>query len=260
MKNNFLLALTVAISLTACKKNPGSQDAKGYTKGSTITIGNGKAWSWIQTGKENKPLAVGVTLTTSALQNLPHAFNESGAQDNMFVLKLPKLKSTTVFDHVGLDWNPRGRELGSVYDKALFDFKFYMVSENERSEINSYGTDSIKKVKPEPAYLPSSYIMGSGAESKMDVHWVDVTSPELDPVNHSAFTQTFIYGSNNGKVTFYEPMITLAFLKNTSGFQRNIPQPAKFARSGYYPTKMHIQKYNDEIHIIMDGFIYRRQA
>ncbi len=50
-----------------------------------------------------------------------------------------------------------------------------------------------------------------GGVPQMGAHWVDVTSPEL---NGSTFAQTFIYGSYDGQVNFYEPMITLDFLKN----------------------------------------------
>jgi hypothetical protein len=55
-------------------------------------------------------------------------------------------------------------------------------------------------------------------------------------------------------------MITLDFLKNTSSFQRAIPQPAKVQQSGYYPTKMRILKHNGETEIILDEFVYRQAS
>ena len=91
----------------------------------------------------------------------------------------------------------------------------------------------------------------------MGTHWLDVTSPEL---NGQPFTQTFIYGSYNGKVTFAEPMITLDFLKKTSSFERDIPQAAKVQKSGYYPTKLNITKHDGITEIVLTGFVYKTQS
>ena len=91
----------------------------------------------------------------------------------------------------------------------------------------------------------------------MGAHWIDVTSPEI---SGAPFTQTFIYGSFDGRVTFYEPMITLDFLKNNSNFERAIPQPAKVQKSGWYPTKMKVAKHDGLTEVILDGFIYRQQS
>lgn len=90
----------------------------------------------------------------------------------------------------------------------------------------------------------------------MGKHFIDVTSLEF---NKQSFTQTFIYGSYNSKVTFYEPMITLDFLKNVSNFERSIPQPLRFKNAELYPTKMHVVKRNGLTDIILEGFA-KRQA
>ncbi len=82
----------------------------------------------------------------------------------------------------------------------------------------------------------------------------DGTSPELAK---QTFTQTFIFGSYIGKVTFYEPMITEAFIKANPAFERTIPPPSNFQSSGYYPTKMRIQKIMDVTNIILEDFVYR---
>jgi hypothetical protein len=91
----------------------------------------------------------------------------------------------------------------------------------------------------------------------MGVHWLDFTSPEL---SGAQFTQTFIYGSYDGKVTFYEPMITEAFILANSGFVRTIPQPAKVQVTGYYPTKMRIEKISGITNIILEGFVLRQAS
>lgn len=91
----------------------------------------------------------------------------------------------------------------------------------------------------------------------MGSHWIDVTSGEL---NGKPFTETFIFGSYDGKVTFYEPMITLDFLKNNSNYVREIPQPAKVQTSSWYPTKMKILKHDGLTEIVLDEFVYRKQS
>jgi len=90
----------------------------------------------------------------------------------------------------------------------------------------------------------------------MGKHYIDAASGEL---NGQTFTQTFLYGSYDAKVVFYEPMITLDFLKNTAHFDRSIPQPTKFEKAGYYPTKMKVQKRNGQTEITLYEFV-KRQA
>jgi hypothetical protein len=105
--------------------------------------------------------------------------------------------------------------------------------------------------------MPQNYVPIPGGVPQMGVHWVDVTAPEL---NGQLFTQTFIYGSYNGQVTFYEPMITLDFIKANPSYQRNIPVPSKFEQPGYYPTKMRIQKVGGITNIILEEFVYRQAS
>jgi hypothetical protein len=109
--------------------------------------------------------------------------------------------------------------------------------------------------KPDVAYFPATYFAGPPVP-QMGLHWLDGTSPEL---NGQRFTQTFILGSYDGKITFYEPMITKEFLLSASNFERNIPQPAKYQKAGYYPTKMRIIRHDRVTEVILDGFV-KRQA
>ena len=86
---------------------------------------------------------------------------------------------------------------------------------------------------------------------------IDVTSPEF---NGQPFSQTFIFGSYAAKLAFLEPMITLDFLKQTNNFVRSIPQPAKFQKTGYYPTKMRVSKVNGVTNIILKDFVLRQAS
>jgi hypothetical protein len=118
-------------------------------------------------------------------------------------------------------------------------------------------TDNTKMDKlPAAAYLPPTYIAPAPGVPMMGKHWLEATSPEL---NGQQFTQTFLYGSYDSKVTFYEPMITLNFLKNNSNYERDIPQPSKYEVAGYYPTKMRVLKHDGVTEIVLEKFV-KRQA
>jgi hypothetical protein len=249
----------VAIIAFSAFKTIDSEPSRLF-KGTEVSIGNGKAWSWIKTGKGNKPEAIGVTLTKDALTNLPGGHGH--AHGTPFVLQLPhEKKSLTPFDHIGMDWNPNGHEPDHIYDKPHFDFHFYIQPLAERLAIPTYEQDSAKfKDNPGNDYFPATYRNFGGGVPQMGAHWVDVTSPELNPTKPAPFTQTFIYGSYNGKVTFMEPMITKKFIEENDQFERDIPQPAKFQKSGYYPTKMRIAKTEKEIQVILDNFVYRKKS
>ncbi len=76
----------------------------------------------------------------------------------------------------------------------------------------------------------------------MGTHWIDLLSPEF---NGQPFTHTFLYGSYDGKVTFLEPMVTLALLQSGVSVQKAIRQPQLFDPANtFYPTRYNIWKNN----------------
>ena len=254
MKRIFLLTAFSAI-LFSCKKD---DDKNNVEVGPQVTVHHGKAWSWIHTDKNNKPLELGISISEEALNSVPQG--EGGGDDhhsheNNYVVTLPaKVKATTPFKALLLNWNPSGHEPTPFYTLPHFDIHFYMNTEAEVMQM----TDPVKlEAKPAMDYIPANHIDGPGVP-QMGKHWIDVTSPEFQP--GGVFSQTFIYGSYDGKVNFYEPMITLDFLKNTAHFERAIPQPAKYQQAGYYPTKMRVQKANGATHIILTDFVQRQAS
>jgi hypothetical protein len=141
----------------------------------------------------------------------------------------------------------------NIYTLPHFDFHYYMVTE---AEVRG-ATDTAKlNAAPAADYLPANHVSG-GAVPQMGNHWADITSPEF---NGQPFTQTFMYGSYNSKITFYEPMITLNFMKSTTKFSRSIPQPARFKTAGYYPTKMSVSKHDGVTDVILEGFVKRNAS
>jgi hypothetical protein len=133
-----------------------------------------------------------------------------------------------------------------------------MIPEEERLAIPLYETDSTGFLNyPAPGYMPATYVPTPGGVPQMGTHWIDVNAPELQG---QPFTETFLYGSYSGKASFYEPMITKAFIDANASFERTFGVPAKFKTSGYYPSKMRIVKAEGATHIILEGFVYKTQS
>jgi hypothetical protein len=72
----------------------------------------------------------------------------------------------------------------------------------------------------------------------MGSHWVDRFAPELAG---ATFTKTFLMGSYQRKIIFYEPMITQAYILSRPQATFPIKQPQAFAQKGYYPTTYRIE-------------------
>jgi hypothetical protein len=248
----FFLSLIV---LASCKKH---NDGDNVFKGPDQQFQGGKAWTWLQTNKDGQPEMLAIAIDQAALSTLDPGTDESHEAQDGISLKLHPKASITPFTHALLEWNPHGHEPAGVYDKPHFDFHFYIQSEADRLAIPPYAQDSSKFLLfPAPGYLPGTYVPVPGGVPEMGTHWVDVTTPEL---HGQPFTQTFLYGSYDSKVTFYEPMITKAFLDANASFERAIPQPAKYKTSGYYPTTMQVKKESGVLNVILKGFVYRQAS
>jgi len=209
-------------------------------KGKTVIgqekpLGNGVVWSWVEYGPEGTPVAIGVTFTEAALSGLP----EKPPSDIPFwdhELSLPKQGQVPPFDHIAVDWNPAGHIPPGVYDVPHFDFHFYMISSNERNGITVNKEDMAKHArKPSAEFIPAGYILPDGTqEPRMGSHWIDPDGPEF---HGQPFNRTFIYGSYDGKVVFYEPMVSVAYLKeNRANATEAIKLPASYETPGYYPV------------------------
>jgi Domain of unknown function (DUF5602) len=255
MKKILLIATFAALLSASCKKD--KTPAEKVFKGPVTSFQHGKAWTSYETDATDKPLRIVIAMDDAALASLDRNPPGTGPHhhENMVSLKFHPKAAATPFTHVGLDWNPAGHEPAPIYGKPHFDFHFYMISEADRLAIPPYELDSLRfKNAPAAGFLPPAYINPGGGVPQMGAHWVDATSPEL---NGHPFTQTFIYGSYNGQVNFYEPMITEQFLLANAFFERAIPQPAKFRQAGYYPTKMRVSRQNGATEIALEDFVYR---
>lgn len=251
MKKFLILVVTASTFLFACNKD---NNGEKISKSDEVTVFGGKAWSTV-VSKDNVPQELSFVVNDAVLNTAPPAGEgETGHNPaNDFLIPLPATASAiTPFKWIMLNWNPAGHEPDHIYTIPHFDIHFY---ETTPEEVMGYMDQAKLNAEVPSGYVPANHISGPGVPM-MGKHYIDATSPEL---NGQTFTQTFLYGAYDGKVVFYEPMITLDFLKNTAHFDRTIPQPTKFAKAGYYPTKMKVQKRNGQTEVTLYGF-EKRQA
>lgn len=210
--------------------------------GSTRSVGNGTIRSWAKLD-HGKLVAIGVTFDEGVLQGLP-AEPPPGEHSLEYSLTLPSEASDSVFKHIGFNWNPHGHEPSNIYDVGHFDFHFYLISEKERMAITAAGDDLKKAYTPMPKeFQPEGYVLGpDSAFPRMGAHWADPNSHEF---HGHPFTKTFIYGNYDGKLIFFEPMVTLDYLRTKPNVVEALKLPSKFAVPGYYPSSYSIT-YNAE--------------
>ena len=254
------LALTVALSGallagSACSDSSTAPNAR-TSYGVAQTLGNGTARTFVTLDAAGKPTSVGVALTEAALTNLPMTPNAPSPSAVMLQLALPADAPVTGYNHIMVDWNPLGHEPDHVYTLPHFDFHFYSVTPAQVMAIMPTDPQWATKAAslPGASFVPTGYVAasvlggvpaGAAAVPMMGLHWLDTASPELQPPpTGKPFTETFIYGSWDGKFIFMEPMITKAYmesLKNTAGMTRNIGTAAQVASAGYYPSAYSIR-------------------
>lgn len=221
--------------------------------GESKKLGNGTARSWVQLDKAGNPVSIGFTLTAAALTGLPTDVERTDEE-----FPFPAEASRTPFNHVGLNWNPKGHPPEHIYNVGHFDFHFYMISPEERNAITAKGESLVKaRRKPADEFVPAQHFYAPDSEEpRMGAHWLDQNAQEL---HGHHFTTTFIYGSNDGHFIFLEPMITKAFLESKPCFTEEIKLPAKYEKPGYYPTRYSIRydAQKQEYNIALEGLAKR---
>lgn len=275
-----LAALTV---LSGCSSGPAVTSR--HAAGPSTHIGRGQVHTFATLETDGSPRAIGVAFTASALQYPPtsmsdgthcHDYDNDGRIEehsecmptHARVIPLPDIVATRAdvpFKWVLFHWNPGGHEPPGIYDVPHFDVH-YMMEPIESIFALQPGTCGIGKMrcdqyerarKPLPAnYMHPDYKDVDAVIPAMGNHLIDVTGPEF---NGSPFRRTFIFGAYDGRVTFYEEMVTRDFLLAQPNECYPIKSPEAVAISGYYPTKScfrHNARSN-ETTVSVEGFQYR---
>ena len=93
----------------------------------------------------------------------------------------------------------------------------------------------------------------------MGNHLVDTTGPEF---RKEPFTRSWIYGVYDGKMIFYEAMVTRAYILSKPNACLPIKAPMAVATSGLYPTEYCVRHNatTGEYSVSMEKFSHREAS
>jgi len=253
----------------------------GRSLGWQVPLGKGMATSYAEFDSRGAPTAIGVALSAAALDGLPagsdghhcaERTNEGPASkcQHTFehVIPFPDAvarRAEIPFKWVLLNWNPAGHIPPGIYDVPHFDVHFVMASIAEifAIEPGPCGPEFVrcdqfqiaKKPLP-PNYLHADYKDVEAVVPAMGNHLIDLTGPEF---GKQPFARSWIYGVYDGKVIFYEEMVTRAHLLSKPNACTPIKSPKAVEVSGFYPTISCIRNNpaSGEHTVSMEGFVYR---
>jgi hypothetical protein len=167
----------------------------------------------------------------------------------------PELQAGTPFAWVSVNWNPMGHTPPAPPPWAAghYDFHFYIMPREAVRQIRPGPCaelidcdDFVRAQMPVPAsYVHADHIDVGAAVNDMGNHLINSKAAELAP-GGPPFTHTFIFGAYDGHITFYEPMITLAYLESRPDECAPIKQPQAWEIEGWYPTTYCIRYDADE--------------
>ena len=287
MRTRSLLLFALALAgLPGCASTP--TDSRGARSlGWSTPLGNGAATSYVELDEQGTPKAIGVLFSAKALDGLPaHSDNhrcfartKDGEIDGStkcqhtyeHVLPLPDAvarRADIPFKWVLLNWNPAGHIPPGVYDVPHFDVHFVMapIAEVFAIEPGPCGPEFVrcdqfrigKKPLP-PNYVPAGYRDVDAVVPAMGNHLVDLTGPEF---NKQPFTRSWIYGVYDGKMIFYEEMVTRAHLLATRDACVSVKSPNAVDTRGFYPTRSCLRRdaATGAYTVSMEGFVLREAA
>ena len=250
-----LVAAVIMLASSACDhQTTEASDPAAPQYGAAVGLGGGHARAYVIFDAKNKgvPAEVGVALDEHALEGLPVPGADPSNPMNMYSYLLPlPANMPQPYTLVELDWNAVGHDPVAIYGTPHFDFHFYTISLAARNAILPNDPAFATKAAnfPQGAFVPAGYGVlppppaPAPAVPMMGVHWINLTAPEIQPPTspgYQVFKRTFIYGSWDGKYTFVEPMVTLAYLQSKPDEHITVSTPAKYATPGYYPSSYHV--------------------
>lgn len=287
MKFRFKM-IFIALTVAAVGAMAGRAAQAETMFGEALKLGEGTVKSYAMVGDEGRPTAIGVVFTQSALEGLPPTPNRTGRcfdldgngrindegeceGDYEFRMSLPAVlaeREDMPFRWVGVNWNVHGHP-PAAWSVPHFDFHFYMV---ERAAIDSIRVgpcpffinceDKKRALVKVPAkYVHADHIDVEATVSMMGNHLIDSKTPELAERNRKPFTHTWIFGAYEGRITFYETMITRDYLlSRPANGCHPIKQPKAWERAGYYPTVYCIRHSREHgtYTVSLEGMVYRQ--
>lgn len=280
--SRLVLPATLVLLAAACSRAP---EHVRYD-GAPAPLGHGSVSGYATFDDQGVPLAIGVSFSGDALETLPteptdghrcYDATRDGTLDpesecshwHERALPLPSdaaRREDMPFKWALLNWNPHGHIPPGVWDTPHFDVHFYLESiENVFAlQRGTCGPELLRcdqfarATKPVPAnFLHEDFVDVGAAAPAMGNHLIDTTAAEF----HGApFTRAWIFGAYDGRVTFYEEMLTVQYLREGPDECFAIKSPPAVAVGGYYPTlscSRHDASRN-EYTVSLEGFAYRQ--
>jgi hypothetical protein len=257
-------------------------------RGEVKELGDGSAQIYAELDAEGAPRVIGVSFEQNMLEGLPDMPNTwsrcfdkntngkiddhhecNGDYELAFALPDELANNgATPFKWVSVNWNPMGHPPPAppVWAVPHLDFHFYIMEREAVRQIRPgpcselIHCDDFKRAQvPVPSnYVHPDHIDVGAAVPDMGNHLIDSKSPEL-VTQGTLFTHTFIFGAYDGHVSFYEPMITRAYLESRPDLCVPIKQPQAWQIEGYYPTNYCIRYMADDKRytVSLEEFVHR---
>ena len=261
--------------------------------GESTDQGDGSVTAFTQTDRRGKPETVGMVFDEDTLDGLPHdppsdgkyCFDKDGDGtvdpmhecSNGYESELAfgdefTTDVDTPITYLLLNWNPMGHMPPDVYDKPHFDVHFYLTPEEQRKEIRvgpcgelvHCDDYELAEKLPDHQYYPPKYESTGAVAPAMGNHLINTDGPEF---HGEPFTHTWIFGSYDREITFYEPMITHQWYSELVSGERadecfDIPRPDAVAESGWYPTEYCTRHRENraEVTTTLEDFEYRHAS
>lgn len=279
------LAIGAPVAVTGC--GPTSEPNERVL-GQNWSFGNGTITTYAEFAENQTPSAMGVVFSAGALDHLPagksdqhHCFDRdsNGTVDldtecfatHEAVIPLPDAFATRAdvpFKWVLFNWNPVGHIPPGIYDVPHFDIHFYIetIANVFAVQDGLCGPEFVrcdqfevaKKPLP-PNYVNPDFQDVDAVAPAMGNHLIDMTGPEF---NGEEWKRSFIFGVYDGKITFYEEMLTQAYLLSQPDACHVIKTPPAVGLSGFYPTRSCIRfdSTTGEYRVSMEEFVYREAS
>lgn len=200
-----------------------------------------------RTVRRDVPAIVGLWLTAETLSGLPNEHTED-------VPDFPSMDSSP-FTFSLINWNPHGHAPEGIYSIPHFDFHYYLTPVSILDEVEAgscegvevpvtcetyeRGTEQLPPEQVPPGYTDVGEVVPRA--------WNHLINPNALEFNGIRFGHTFIWGVFDGRIIFFEPMITKEFLEQRNEEVRtSIIMPERLPEPGWYPTTYTIRYLTSE--------------
>ncbi|HZT06510.1 MAG TPA: hypothetical protein VFC51_05730 [Chloroflexota bacterium] len=258
------------------------------TQGASAHVGNGQVTTYAELQPDGTPTAIGIVFAANVLDGLPsahtdqhHCYDRDGdgvvtrpdecESTHEFVIPLPDsvaTRSDIPLKWVLFNWNPVGHIPPGVYDVPHFDVHFYLapIADTFAINVGACGDEFVDCTSFDTArmplprnFMPPDYANVDAVAPAMGNHLIDLTGSEF---NGQPFTNTLIYGTYGGHLTFIEDMVTLAYLRGQPDGCTAIKTPPAVEVAGYYPTQYCVRYHGDssQYTVSLESFVHREAS